>query len=75
MKYIEYVYLAVAIMIAITLVKEYDVLPTTSKVAFFGAIFLTTFMFGFRRIQRRQMDKYFEEEMQKLEEEEEEIVD
>lgn len=74
MKYIEYVYLSVAVMIFITLVTEFEDLNTTSKVAFIIAILLTSFMFSFRRVQRKRLDKYMEEEMRKLEEEEE-IVD
>lgn len=70
MKYIEYVYLAVAVMVTITLVKEFRVLETTTKIAFLVAILIASFMFSFRRSQRIRFEKHMEEEMRKLEEEE-----
>ncbi len=76
MKYVEYLYLAVSMMIFITLVKEFEHLETVHKVAFTVAILLTSFMFAFRRGQRQSYDRYMEEEMRKLEEEvDEEVID
>lgn len=71
MKYIEYVYLVVALMIGITLVKEFENLTTTTKIAFIVAMAIGGFMFSFRRTQRLRFEKHYEEQLRKQEEEEE----
>ncbi|RMG17952.1 MAG: hypothetical protein D6730_23430 [Bacteroidetes bacterium] len=72
MKYIEYVYLVVALMIGITLVTEFEHLTTSTKIVFLVAIALAGFMFSFRRSQRLKFEKRFKEELRQLEEDEQE---
>lgn len=70
MKYIEYVYLALAVMCLIFLASEYENMPRTSSYWILGVIALFSFMFSFRRKQRIRWERHMEEEIRKLEEEE-----
>ena len=70
MKYIEYVYLALAVMCLIFLAAEFEYLPPKTKYLLLGVIALFSFMFSFRRKQRIRWDRHMQEEMRKLEEDE-----
>ncbi|GAB4402974.1 MAG: hypothetical protein OHK0039_01550 [Bacteroidia bacterium] len=70
MKYIEYLYLTLAIMCLIFLLVEYEQLMTSNMVALLVAMAIFSFMFTFRRRQRKQMEAMYEAEIRRLQEEE-----
>lgn len=56
MKYIEYVYLMLAIMCLIFLATEFSTLVTRQVVSICIAMGIFSFMFAFRRGQRKRME-------------------
>lgn len=72
MKYFEYVYAILMSMSLIFLVKEWEVLPTQSRVMLCVVMGIFAFMFSFRRSQRIRAEKEYYEEMEALEQESEE---
>ena len=73
MKYFEYVYMALAIMCLIFLATEWNTIPTRTMVYVLIATGIFSFMYSFKRRQRIRYESFVEEQMRKLEEEEEDI--
>ena len=69
MRYIEYVYLVIAIGLVGYLTTHYADFNNTNKIAFIIGIVLASFMFSFRRQQRLRMEAEEREELRRLEEE------
>ncbi|MEM9934809.1 MAG: hypothetical protein AAF824_14375 [Bacteroidota bacterium] len=70
MKHIEYVYLAGSFMLLVFLVTEFKHLTSTTIGALLVAMVIFGFMYSFRRNQRIKFERWREEEIRKLEEEE-----
>ena len=67
MKIFEYVWLASAVFLMVFLVKDFETLPTTSKIALIAGIFASSFMYSFRRSRRRRLDQLFQQSQQESE--------
>ncbi len=70
MRYMEYIYLTGAMMLIIFLATEFRNLSNQMTWALLASILLFSFMYSFRRTQRKKYDARIEEEMRKLEEQE-----
>ena len=68
-RYIEYLYLAFAVLLTGWLAFNFAELPTRNKIVFGLAIGLCAFMYSFRRKQRQVLDEAERERIKKLEEE------
>ncbi len=69
MKYIEFVYLGAAIVLAVLLVQGFQQFELASKLMLVVSIGITSFMFSFRRKQRIKFEKAEKERIRKMEEE------
>lgn len=69
MRYIEYVYLALAFMSLTFLATEFDHLSQRTIILMCLSMGIFAFMFAFRRGQRKSMEKRLEEEMDEIWEE------
>ncbi len=68
--YIEYLYLILMIMAVIFLATEFEELSETGTIyPILIATALFAFMYVFRRSQRKQLDKYMDEKLRRMEEE------
>lgn len=54
MKYFEYIYLLIAIFIGLVLVKQYSLQPMWQNYILIAGIGIASFMFSFRRTQRKR---------------------
>lgn len=68
MKYIEFVYLILALMCLVFLATEWGDLPTRTRIMMMISTGIFSFMFAFRRGQRLRMEARYEAEMRALEE-------
>lgn len=68
MKYVEYIYLTGAVMLLIFLATEFRNLPTNTIIALLVATAIFSFMYSFRRVQRKKLEARIEAEMKRLEE-------
>ena len=62
MRYIEYIYLAIAIILVFFMATEYKHLSTTNLVGIFAGIAIASFMYSFRRNQRIKFEQLDREE-------------
>jgi cbb3-type cytochrome oxidase subunit 3 len=69
MKYIEYVWLASALLLMVFLAKEFSYLRPLNILVLFAGILISGFMFAYRRQSRQLIDKRNQEKMEKLQDE------
>ena len=65
-KYYEYLYLAVAVGLAIFLAMSYKEMPTTGVIGMSVATGVAAFMYSFRRKQRILLEKYEQDRIEEL---------
>lgn len=69
MHYVEYIYLAAAVMMGIGWLEVRDFLPLSAQIAFAAGITASLVMFVVRRKKRQKIDQAIQEEMQQIERE------
>ncbi len=69
MRYFEYTYLAVSIGLIVFLTFWYDEMENSNRLALIIGIVISSFMFSFRRQQRRKLEEAERREIEQLEEE------
>ena len=69
MKYIEYVWLMSIAFLMIYLVKEFEHLKTINLIAIMAGIFVSSYMYTYRRRLRLKEEQRLREEIEKLEKE------
>lgn len=69
MRYMEYIYLMIAVGLCVFLVSGFQDFSLSQKLMVFFAIALTAFMFSFRRKQRLIMERREAEEIEQIKKE------
>ncbi|MCB9231199.1 MAG: hypothetical protein H6581_06035 [Bacteroidia bacterium] len=68
MKYIEYIYLAAAVVLVVILATGFANFKDVQIIMILVSVVVTSFMFSFRRRQRKAMEKREAAELRKMEE-------
>lgn len=67
MRYVEYIYLGVAVMLLIFFALKYEHFNTLNTAGLLTAIGICSFMYSFRRQQRLKMEEAEKERLKELE--------